>query len=85
MREQSLSYHGGRLFNSLPVELRNCSESTEVFKRKLDEVLSNIPDQPVSPGLLPEVRNQFNGKYSNSIVDWCRHLNISKRRPQLVN
>merc|ERR1712030_191861 len=32
MRDQSLWTHGGNLFNILPANIRNCTESLEIFK-----------------------------------------------------
>ena len=80
MREQSLGYHGGNMFNLLPIELRNCHDSLEIFKTKLDAFLADIPDQPLSTGLYPEPINQTTMKHSNSLVDWIRYLKLNTRR-----
>ena len=65
MREQSLWYHGGNMFNMLPISLRNCCDSLDIFKSKLDDFLKDIPDQPLSTGLIPQPINQITNKHSN--------------------
>ena len=52
MREQSLWYHGGNMFNMLPTSLRNCCDSLDIFKSKLDDFLKDIPDQLLSTGII---------------------------------
>ena len=50
-RESSLSVKGARIFNLLPVTLRNIdSDKVENFKSELDKFLSLVPDQPTIPG-----------------------------------
>ena len=50
-RESSLQVKGAKLFNSIPRGLRDISTgSPEMFKARLDEWLSTIPDQPTVPG-----------------------------------
>ena len=50
-REASLSVKGARLFNILPRDLRDTSTGTvDQFKGRLDDWLSNVPDQPTIPG-----------------------------------
>lgn len=50
LRYSSLPFHGARLFNSLPKQLRNLSGCSKmVFKCKLDEYLNKLPDQPLLP------------------------------------
>ena len=50
-RESSLSVKGARIFNLLPVTIRNIdSENVETFKTELDKFLSLVPDQPTIPG-----------------------------------
>ena len=47
LREGTLSIHGARLFNVLPVQLRNMKGSSlPKFKEKLDEFLKSVPDEP---------------------------------------
>ena len=51
-RESSLGVRGAKLFNLLPLDLRNLdSSSVDTFKKNLDNFLSNIPDQPTVSGL----------------------------------
>ena len=51
-RERSLEVHGARLFNVLPIHLRNeNSGDFALFKNHLDIFLSMVPDQPTTPGL----------------------------------
>ena len=51
-RESSLSVKGCRLFNLLPPEVRSMSGcSVEMFKKGVDDFLSEVPDQPTVSGL----------------------------------
>ena len=50
-RESSLSVKGARIFNLLPVTIRNIdSENIQTFKTELDKFLSLVQDQPTIPG-----------------------------------
>ena len=73
LKERAFQTEGPRLFNSLPVELRNMDSSYPVFKAHLDIFLAKIPDQPAIPGHIPEAQD-VNGRPSNSIKDWARRL-----------
>ena len=44
IRGQSLTYHGGGMFNMLPSHIRSFQGETDRFKAILDDFLSNIPD-----------------------------------------
>ena len=52
LMESSLLYHGARLFNLLPTELRAVTTSddrpitVDAFKRRLDQFPWRIPDEP---------------------------------------
>merc|ERR1712240_472959 len=81
LRQQSLTYHGGNMFNLLPISIRKFIGDAKEFKLLLDEFLSQIPDQPHGPGLFPEPINRITCTNSNSIVDWICHLNMEDRRP----
>ena len=83
LREQSLWCHGGKLFNSLPIILRNSNDSIDIFKKNLDSFICNIPDHPVTPELAPEPLNQFTCKNSNSLVDWISLLKLGDRREHI--
>ena len=49
-REGSISVKGAKIFNLLPSDLRNFeSDKVDQFKRKLDDFLSAVPDQPSIP------------------------------------
>ena len=62
-RERSLGVHGARLFNLLPVNLRNeNSGEFPLFKNHLDIFLYLVPDQPTTPGLVRAAT-------SNSLLD----------------
>ena len=51
-RESSLGVKGARIFNLLPIELRNMNcENVDTFKKNLDTFLLNVPDQPTVTGL----------------------------------
>ena len=61
----SFSVHGARLFNCLPQQLRDMTDvELPEFKKKLDEFLANIPDEPQSPGYTDTRRAA-----SNSLLD----------------
>ena len=79
MREQSLWCHGGKLFNSLPLTLRNCTDLLEVFKKNLDLFICNILDHPATPDLTPEPLNPFTCKNSNSLTDGIKLLKLGDR------
>ena len=80
MRNQSLVVHGGKIFNLLPSDLRNCDYSLEQFKAKLDLFLEQIPDHPASPGLTPVPIDQVLNKHSNSLYDWIKYLKLTDRK-----
>jgi hypothetical protein len=51
LREGSFSVQAANLFNVLPQSIRNMSDvALPVFKQKLDEFLSTIPDEPLCQG-----------------------------------
>ena len=65
IRFGSMGVNGPRLFNSLPVHLRNMSGcSLNSFKRSLDHHLASVPDQPRVPGMI-----RYCTRGSNSLVD----------------
>ena len=83
LRENSFQIHGPRLFNSLPIKVRNISEcSVNDFKTELDKVLSRVPDEPSINGCqyTPRACDQFSGKPSNSIIDQIRGVEFKKIR-----
>ena len=47
--EESLAIRGPRLFNALPMNLRNYDGSVAAFKSHLDKFFNNVPDQPSLP------------------------------------
>ena len=78
LREATLKVHGGQLFNSLPPNLRNMMKcDLDLFKEKLDNFLSTIPDQPKIGDLTPACCNQTTAAPSNSLVDQIR---LQRRR-----
>ena len=69
LRFNSFHIHGCRLFNVLPAEIRNFSNSSvEQFKYELDKFLSTVPDLPHLPGL-----RKFCPANSNSLIDMLRN------------
>ena len=46
LRKESFQYRGPKLFNAIPIDLRNSLDSIECFKAKLDDYISMIPDNP---------------------------------------
>ena len=70
LREQSFQMAGPRLFNCLPINIRNFTKaSMDDFKEKLDFFLATLPDQPKVGDLIPSVCNQLTAKPSNSLLD----------------
>ena len=66
IRYSSMGVNGPRVFNHLPVYLRNMSDcSVDTFKNALDKYLKTVPDQPRVPGLV-----RYCLKGSNSIIDY---------------
>ena len=54
MREQTYQVHGPRLFNALPVFIRNMTKCPLAdFKMALDKFLEQVPDEPRVSGLTP--------------------------------
>ena len=67
-RESSLQVRGAKLFNIIPREIRDTSTgTTEMFKAKLDEWLSRVPDQPTIP-------DRLRAATSNSILDQVQYI-----------
>ena len=66
IRHNSMGVYGPRLFNWLPVWIRNMSNcSVDVFKRALDRHLVLIPDEPRVPKLV-----KYCQKGGNSLLDY---------------
>lgn len=63
----SFAVQGPRLFNCLPMEMRNFSGSIDSFKVRLDKFLNKIPDQPCTP-------NYHQPSQSNSVVHQLAQL-----------
>ena len=74
LKFNSFHVHSCRLFNSLPMHIRDISNSTvEHFKLKLDGFLQSVPDFPHLPGL-----RKFCPTSSNSLInmlEWQHRLN----------
>ena len=63
-RDASLGVKGAKIFNLLPITLRNMNDpnlKVEDFKRELDNFLSMIPDEPTIP-------NRTRAADSNSLL-----------------
>ena len=79
MRESSFQVAGPRLFNSLPKSIRNLTKiSVDEFKGKLDQFLSEIPDQPKVSGLTPSCLTP-EARPTNSLVHWIPFLQRTGR------
>lgn len=50
LRDRSFMYIGPKLFNVLPIVIREFDGSLETFKRKLDNFLESVNDKPPLPG-----------------------------------
>jgi len=65
----SLSQEGPKLFNVLPMNLRNTSNCfKDVFKKQLDDFLRSVPDEPLLPNLFVFRRGD-----SNSLTEMVNH------------
>ena len=77
IRRASLGIKGPRLFNCLPMHLRNLSGvSVDMFQFKLDKYLMSIPDEPLIPGY-----TMYRTVDSNSILYWIVHTRLQAREP----
>ena len=67
-RESSLQVRGAKLFNTIPRDLRDTvTGTTDQFKAKLDEWLSNIPDQP-------SIHGRLRAAATNSLMDQAQYI-----------
>ena len=73
LRERSFMTEAPRLYNSLPSLIREHTGSILSFKRALDDLLSTVPDAPVSETRRTFVTNS-DGAPSNSLKHWLRVL-----------
>ena len=65
LRVNCFQVHGPRLFNCLPIQLRNLTRCTvDEFKAQLDKVLSMVPDEPEVSGCqyTPQAYVSIHGK-----------------------
>ena len=69
LRERSFSTEAPRIFNSLPIQLREHRGSLATFKGALDTLLAGIPDTPLSDSRATFATNHL-GAPSNSLRDW---------------
>ena len=75
IRFNSFAVKGPRVFNSLPMHLRNFTGGTvDQFKRRLDHHLRTVPDEPLIPGYTATRTID-----SNSVIDWHSHLSRNQR------
>ena len=57
LREGGFCIQGTKLFNAIPKSIRNITDvDVLTFKKKLDEFLLSIADEPLSPGYTPRRR-----------------------------
>ena len=78
-REASLPIRGAKLFNMLPVHLRNITGvKVESFKRRLDKYLATIPDEPTVDGYYG-----MRAANSNSLLDVIPLLRAATRAGDL--
>ena len=66
LKEKSFTVLGPKLFNCLPKNLRQLDCSLLTFKKKLDEFLFTIPDQPALP-------HYYQPLPSNSMIHKLQH------------
>ena len=70
LREHSIAVMGPRLFNCVEREVREFEGEFEVFKRKLDDFLREIPDKPALP-------HYFQSARSNCIIDQIAQMRLN--------
>ena len=75
LMERSLKIEGSKLFNTMPYHIRNLSGSKESFKLNLDKLLSIIPDQPSTRGLVPHALTE-DCQATNSLKYWIKTLSL---------
>ena len=81
LREQSFGYMGPKLYNSLPLYLRNVKDiSIEKWKENLDKFLMNIPDNPITSRCTSGLCDVYTTKPTNSLIYWIPFLHLSGRR-----
>ena len=77
-RNASFALTASSLWNSLPVEIRNVSGvSVDTFKRKLDKLLRNYPDDPRGSSTGICINQQ--GSLSNSLYDLSRNVEVKMK------
>ena len=74
LKERSFQTEGAKLFNSLPITIRNLDCTKSTFKARLDKFLEQLPDQPRTVGGNLPGAQDLQGNHSNSIKDWIRRL-----------
>ena len=79
LRENSFAVEAPRVFNELPEDLRAFSGSLACFKARLDRLLLETPDLPVSD-TRPTFARDREGKETNALVHWLR----ANRSPSLA-
>ena len=83
LKDRSFVCEGARLFNSLPSWLKAEKGSLDTFKRKLDGLLSCVPDQPATPSLTPGATS-MSGSPSNCLLDWMRSCKFPDDDPSNI-
>ena len=79
LRYHSLPFHGARLFNKMPSELRNLTNvSKDIFKSNLDNFLKTIPDEPLILRY-----TQFRQAPSNSLCDMVNRRTTGREESAL--
>ena len=68
-QENSFAVRGPRLFNAMPVDIRNYVGDIDGFKRILDVYLAGVPDRPCLPGYPQPAA-------SNSLLDQIVQLRV---------
>ena len=71
LKHATLPVRGQQLFNTLPRDIRNMTGcKVDTFKRRLDNYLSTIPDEPQVLGYTAQRRAN-----SNSVLDMAKFVN----------
>ena len=79
LREASFQVHAPKLFNSLPLKIRNLSKiGIDDFKFKLDKYLEMLPDEPKIGEYCPVSTTKIVGNPPILIIDHARTINLRR-------
>ena len=74
IRLNSYQVQGPKLFNCLPMEIRNSVCNQESWKTILDKFLETIPDLPFTTDLDSGLCDKYTSSPMNSILEWIPNI-----------